>query len=133
MFAGKGTASDNFAIADGLEYVLGRLAATTYRILDLPGTATLATISPVDVFIDRDGAYFTTPDASGNITLTLPATGLRLTMEAQAARALMVLHELGHQLGVLFTPDAGNVGLNEANTRRVLEGCFTIGSDGVWR
>lgn len=56
-------------------------------------------------------------------------------MEAQAGRALLLLHELGHTLGILETPDAGpELALtNRANTLRVLQNCFTRDAAGVWR
>ena len=128
----KGGLTETFGTADALAEVLGTLANTQYRIVPFDRGGALATMAPNSVFINTMGAFFWPPSGDGLITFGLPASGANITLAAGSARALLLLHELGHQVGVLFTPDADNAIANEANTRRILQQCFVQDRNGVW-
>ena len=105
------------------------LLSTNYRVLPFPGdrfNVGAATVNPTTVFINSTGAFF-------NQNLYNPNTGhfdyadLGTGLTGSDWMALLLLHELGHQTGVL-PPDSGpgtNPGQNGANTQKVLDNCFT--------
>ena len=113
---------------------LGVLEDTDYRVVgfgsDRKGQGA-ATISSESVFINSQGAFFSTPSAEGQVTLNIP--GAQITFLSQAsADAFLLLHELGHQTGV-FTADAGFRGadqVNAENSWQVLTNCFGIDKPG---
>jgi len=128
-FAGLGSDADTYQIAQAYGYVANAMAATTYRILPLASPSTgAATIGASDVFINSTGVFFTaTPAADGSVTVFLPdsvtgAASANTFVSVQALQGFMLLHELGHQLG-LYGADTTAVD-NGRNSRAILDHCF---------
>jgi len=78
--------------------ILQTLQSTEYRFLSLPGGSDIGaqTNSPTSVFINIDGPFVTNTD--GKIALGGQAYDLH---DQDNVQALILLHELGHQLGIL--------------------------------
>lgn len=92
------------------------MRATEYRFLTLPQGPTVGaqTNGPRSVFINAEGLFVTASD--GRITLDRRGYDL---WSADRVRAMILLHELGHQLK-LFGPDAGPE-LRAENARHSLD------------
>jgi RHS repeat-associated protein len=116
------------------------LNQTEYRVLPFgsgrAGTGA-ATNGPTSVFINSDGAYFNqnvygvSRDPSAPFYYADFGTGLT----GAAFRALILLHELGHQTGKIG-PDAGRgiaPGTNRGNTQRILDNCFQALGGGLYQ
>jgi YD repeat-containing protein len=117
------------ALFGGLENALAILSSTEYRFLDLGGPEATdtggfrvtgaQTNSPTSVFINSQGPF---------INQTLFVSGGRTQdfsngMNATSFRALLILHELGHQSGV-FQPDRTDPDLNRTQTQKIIDACF---------
>jgi RHS repeat-associated protein len=119
----------------GKDAALATLRATEYRVLPLatggpkvdPNTGGVSVIgaqtnSPTSVFINSKGPFFNNmmfvPGKSDLQTLDF-GSGLR----DAAFGALLLLHELGHQVG-RFGADANDQKLNREHTQRVQKACF---------
>jgi len=107
------------------EKVLGTLKGTEYRFLPLPrGPKAGAQTNPPDsVFINTEGLYITAD--SGAVTLGNERYNL---VNNSNVRALILLHELGHQLGI-FPADVGSADLdarNAAHSIEILKHCFPL-------
>jgi RHS repeat-associated protein len=121
--------SVEFAIQSELEFTLSN---TEYRILPTQAPTWTGnsvsvvgahTNSPFSVFINSHGPLFNqtvTNPANGASTILDLGTGLR----GHAFGALLLLHELGHQLR-MFGADAGDPMRNRNFTQQVLDNCFT--------
>lgn len=111
-------------------------ADTTYRILPLssPGFGA-QTVDYNTVFINSQGAFFTaSPNPNGTVTVGLPNSNGVMTAVTFANLAtldgFLLLHELGHQLG-LYGEDL-TPAVNGANSKAVLDQCFTADAQGVY-
>ena len=117
---------------DSAEYAIGVLGNTEYRVLPLGAPTSVSgtsnytvtgaqTNSPRSVFINSQGPFFDTSiniPGGGNRTFDF-GTGL----SGPAFGALLLLHELGHQMG-LFGADASDPQLNRQHTQQVQDACF---------
>lgn len=97
------------------------MARTEYRFLALPQGATVGaqTNSEGSVFINTSGLFVTAE--GGGIALNGRSYELG---DASAVRAMILLHELGHQLG-LFGPDSGPAlrAQNARHSQDILDHC----------
>ena len=113
------------------------LEGTTYRLLAFPqGPGVGAqTLDATDVMLNTAGAFFNAgSNANGTVTVQMPsAAGAQASFtfaNIQVLQGFILLHELGHQLGI-FGPDL-NAASNGANSQAVLEHCFTKDAQGVY-
>lgn len=121
-----------FAPASGwlaIPTAVSALAGTTYRLLALDKTTTGAqTVDASNVFLNTTGAFFTAqPDSNGQINFNIPSptSGSQtstVSLSAADFGAFILLHELGHEMGV-FGPDLTST-VNGSNSWQVLEDCF---------
>ena len=113
----------------------GDLTNTIYAILALPNGNTGAfTSSSNYVVINATGAFFNfTTNSNNSVTVQLPnRKGKQRSLTfANAATfdAFLLLHELGHQVG-LFGPDTA-ASVNGTYSGAVLDDCFTL-TNGVY-
>ncbi len=96
---------------------LAALRATEYRFLALPQGESVGaqTNGPASVFINTKGVYVTAVDGD----ITLDNRRYELWDGAEGVRAMVLLHELGHEMG-LFGPDSGSARQSE-NARHSLD------------
>ena len=122
LFVTEGT--PDFATATAVE----QLENTTYGVTSMkPGVAAV-TENSTWVELASNGAFFNSaPNANGTVSETGPNSNGKDTTFTFASttvlQAFILLHELGHQMGVL-PPDA-NKAINGANSAAVLQDCFT--------
>ena len=112
------------------------LEGTMYRLVLLPqGPGTGAqTINLTNVMINTAGAFFNArANANGTVTVGMPnAAGVQTLFTfagVSTFEAFMLLHELGHQVGV-FGADM-NAAANGANSQAVLDHCFRMDAQGL--
>lgn len=121
-----GKSSDELAkVLDNTEYRVLSLLSGGPKLDQETGKVSVTgaqTNSVASVFINDKGPFFNNrmfvPGKSGLQTLD---SGSRL--HGAEFSALILLHELGHQMKI-FGPDAGNDELNRKYTKRVQDECF---------
>jgi hypothetical protein len=113
------------------------LQSTTYRLLQLPQGpgAGAQTTGSTDVQINTAGVFFNyTTNANSTITVSLPnGKGKQKSItfaNATALQGFILLHELGHEVG-LFGPDT-TAAVNGNFSSAVLSDCFTQ-TNGVYK
>lgn len=116
----------------GKEKALATINGAEYRFLSL-GAAKLdsntgdvrvigaATNSATSVFVNTQGPFL-------NQNMFVPGAGLKTLdfgtgLRGASFDALLLLHELGHQVGI-FGSDANDPKLNRSYTQQVLDACF---------
>jgi len=107
------------------------LAGTTYTLFDVGdilGNMGI-TQSSTKVILNTNAVnpFFSQPGADGKVAFaipspTTPGAGITLSLSPSDTGAFILLHELGHQTGVLG-PDS-NDQVNGANSAQVLNNCF---------
>jgi RHS repeat-associated protein len=128
MFFAAGDDDPSLASANVLEN-------TTYRLLPLPSGTGASTNGLTDVMISTTGAFFnTTPNSNGTVTVLMPnSAGVTTSFTfagTSTLQAFMMLHELGHQMGVYGTDI--NAATNGGNSQGVLDHCFSRDAQGVY-
>jgi RHS repeat-associated protein len=122
---------------------LGQLANmltnTTYTFAQLdPGTAAQTNQEGGNqVTINTSGSFFSQPLLAPVVGVKMPDPGLGLpvgTLFSNIATldALILLHELGHETGVL-PAEGGSQAQNGANSAAILSNCFTKAANGVYQ
>lgn len=120
----------------------GTLDNTTYTFAALTGqdsnaAATTNEIGGNQVTINTSslGAFFTSPNGNGSVTVFGPNSQGQTTPftfnSIVTLDAAILLHELGHETGVLG-PD-GAAAQNGLNQAKVLSNCFTKNAQGVYQ
>jgi hypothetical protein len=107
-----------------------QLYDTTYRLVPFgPGLSGTGgqTVDPVNVMINTTGALYTAPGVNGMVSVRIPSPNTpgqwtTLSMSATDLGAFILLHELGHQMGI-FGEDI-NSQVNGDHSWEVLENCF---------
>ena len=117
------------------------MSNTTYTFgpTDPGAAAQTNAVGGNQVTINASGAFFASPGAAGTVQVIGPNstdTGIVIDTYASSVvnQAELLLHELGHEMGVLG-PDAGPgapVGMNYTNNQAVLDNCFTQNAQGVY-
>ena len=119
------------------------LSNTTYSFAsftgaDINAAATTNAIGGNQVAINTSasGAFFTSPDGNGTATVfgynsQGQPTAFRFSNVA-TLDASILLHELGHETGVL-PADGNNNGANGTNQSNILNNCFTKNAQGVYQ
>lgn len=138
-FGAKYTGRQMRALANGLNNALSHLVEEDCAELfasghDDPSTGAYTTRS-TEVTINRAGAFFTAmPNSNGTVTVGMPnPAGISASFtfaDTATLQGLLLLHELGHQMGV-FGRDL-NAAVNGANTQAVLDHCFRRDAQGVY-
>jgi hypothetical protein len=116
----------------GKEKALATINGAEYRFLPLgapkvdskTGAVSVvgaATNSATSVFINTQGPFL-------NQNMFVPGAGLKTLdlgtgLRGASFDAVLLLHELGHQLGI-FGPDKDKPDLNRKYTQQVLDACF---------
>jgi RHS repeat-associated protein len=110
--------------------VFGTLQSTEYQIVAFGSSGSGAqTLSPTWVQVNSQGAMFATPNAQGQLYISVPnpttgvPTQLATPLSTADVGAFILLHELGHQVGV-FGADADSPAVNGQHSWDVLENCF---------
>jgi hypothetical protein len=111
LFADKGHAAGEVA---------STLAATNYKVYAFKKEDGIGakTLGPVDVEINAAGVFVT--GTEGKITLDRRSYDLS---EISNVRGMILLHELGHQLGI-FGADRDDAALNAHHSLLVIGACF---------
>jgi hypothetical protein len=131
--------------SSGLGYVaaLAQLANTlsntvyTFDNLDLNVAATTNALGGNQVTINTSGAFFSTPGGAGTAQFFGPnSQGQQTIFTFQNVATLdaeILLHELGHETGVLPADGGSAAAMNGPNNANILNNCFTQNAQGVYQ
>jgi hypothetical protein len=108
---------------------------TSYRLLPLPADTGASAPDISNVFLNTNGAFFNAgPNANGTVTVTMPNINGNPTQftfaDIGTFRGFILLHELGHQMGV-YGADTDSA-VNGRNSKAVLDNCFKPNAQGIY-
>ena len=99
-----------------------------YSFLPLTEGAGATPQDSYNVIINSNGAFFNAAEKpNGTVSVQMPdSTGAPISftfVNTAALRGFLLLHELGHQMG-LFLHDGDDLAANGKNSQAVLDRCF---------
>lgn len=115
---------------DNYDKVVATLEKTEYHFEKLQSSVGAETLDDHTVFVNSDGIFVTA--TSGDVTLNRKRYDLE---ETYRVRAMIIMHELGHQLGIFGvdfgTPDLESV--NAAHSLDIIRNCLPGDGDATPR
>lgn len=109
---------------------------TTYLFgqLDDPDTAAQTPEGGNQVTINTSGAFFASPTLGSTVFVTTGPNSPQLGFSSVVTLdAMILLHELGHETGVLPVDTGSASAQNGPNTTTILNNCFTKNAQGLYQ